>query len=398
MTLKPFNVQNIGGKRWPQRNDVYHFTSKDDQGEFSFYIIASIVRPDEDIAHVGGTHTDSLHPLQKWQSLQDACEKIAAKAYGMEVKNRVQELTCAGCKFGIYVPKDSLRILQGISRVELFKRLGDVLNEYKGRLYTGADVNTDLFDLMITLNHSPYVLGKPLHYGGCGDPSWYTAEGIVRLQKEVILRFLAPYSPVITGKKITIKGAAGKVGSEIVSRLYDEGINLVVADINQEGINKIRHRYKGVEVQPPQNIHKTDAHIYCPADSTITVPSLGIAKEFFSNRLDNSSSGKEYFHRAILGPANDQCRSEEVDQWLFENHILHISMGGELENGGGVIAVDDEREEGGFVHERVMAKIVGGTYNEKTYIGLIRKGIMVIEESLHKKVSPWTVVKEMFLS
>lgn len=395
--MKPMNVQNIEGKRWPQRTDVYHFTCKDNQGDFEFYIIASIVRPDEDVVHLGGTHTDSVYALQKWQTLQDACEKIAAKAHGMEIKNRIQELTCAGCKFGIYVPRDSARILKGMSRMELFKRLGEVLNVYKGRVCTGADVNTDLFDLMVTLHQSPYVLGKPSQYGGCGDPSWYTAEGIVRLQKEILLRFLAPYSPVITGKKIIVKGAAGKVGREIIPRLYDEGVNLVVADINEKGINEIRHRYKGVEVQTPWNIHKIDGHVYCPADSTVTIPGMETAKEFFSSRLNNFSEGKECFRRAIIGPANDQCRSEEIDQWLFENHILHLSMGGELENGGGVIAVDDEREEGGFAHERVMAKITGGTFNGKTYTGLVPKGILVVEESVRRKVSPWTVVKEMFL-
>lgn len=396
MLLKPMNVQNIEGKRWPQRNDLYHFTTKDNQGELQFFIIASIVRPDEDVPHIGGTHTDSMHIQQKWQTLQDACEKIAAKAHGMEIKNRIQELTCAGCKFGIYVPNDSIRILRGTSRIELFKRLGEVLNVYNGRLCTGADVNTDLHDLMATLTVTSYVLGKPAQYGGCGDPSWYTAEGVVRLQKEMLLRFLAPYSPVITGKKIIIKGAAGKVGREIVPRLYDEGVNLVAADINEKGINEIRHRYKGVEVQPPWNIHKVDGHIYCPADSTVTIPGIETAKEFFSNRIDGSE-GREYFHRAIIGPANDQCRSEEIDQWLFENHILHLSMGGELENGGGVIAVDDEREEGGFVHERVMAKITGGEYNGKIYTGLVSKGVVVCDESIRTKSSPWTIAKEMFL-
>lgn len=395
--MKPINVQNIEGKRWPQRTDVYYFTCKDNQGDLEFYIIASIVRPDEDVVHLGGTHTDSVYALQKWQTLQDACEKIAAKAHGMEIKNRIQELTCAGCKFGIYVPHDSMRVLKGMCRMELFKRLGEVLNAYNGRVCTGADVNTDLFDLMTTLNHSPYVFGKPPQYGGCGDPSWYTAEGIVRLQKEILLRFLAPYSPVITGKRIIIKGAAGKVGREIVPRLYDEGVNLVVADINEKGINEIRHRYKGVEVQTPWNIYKIDGHVYCPADSTVTIPDMETAKEFFSSRLDTAFEGKEYFHRAIIGPANDQCRSEEVDWWLFENHILHLSMGGELENGGGVIAVDDEREEGGFVRERVIAKIIGGTYEGKTYTGLVPKGILVCEESIRRKVSPWTIVKEMFL-
>lgn len=113
----------IGCHTLPQRTHVFSF------GEIK--IIISVVRPDEDIIHIGGIHTDSPHPMQRWKSLDEALVKIRAKAVDMEVKARIHDPRYEGMKGGIFAPE---RYLRGEKRAELFKRLGVALNYFKGRV------------------------------------------------------------------------------------------------------------------------------------------------------------------------------------------------------------------------------------------------------------------------
>src|SRR3989344_6429670 len=79
----------------------------------NYYIIAAIARPEENLVRIGGVHTDSPLPLQKWQSLDEAIDKVARKAVCMEIKCRIhrqydeQGNDIAGCKFGIYTEDTS---------------------------------------------------------------------------------------------------------------------------------------------------------------------------------------------------------------------------------------------------------------------------------------------------
>jgi len=351
-------------RRETVQTHVFHFSN--------FSVIASAVRPDDDVIHIGGTHTDSPHLSQKWSSLEEAIEKVSAKANDMEDKNRIHGTGYAGCKFGIFAHDPSC--LRGPQRAELFKHLGQVLDFYGGRLYTGADVETDLFDLMVILQVCPWVLGKPLRYGGCDDPSKYTANAIVQIQKK-IMPIIRPASPEFRGKRIAIKGAAGKVGRFIVMNLFREGANLAVADLNIDGIEEIRHAYPGVEPRHPDAIHMTHAPIFCPADTTVTIPNRLTVDQF---RCD-----------AIIGSANDQNRSSELEDLLFyrDKRILHPSINGALENGAGLLAVVNELKEGGFSQQALEANIEQ----------LVQKTVDICSEAIQRNIPPYKIVEERYL-
>lgn len=363
MTLSPSRFIESRGTLGRARTWVFNF------GEFD--IIASIVRPDEQVIHVGGTHTDSPLPQQKWPSLDAAIDKVTAKAQDMEAKCRIHELPYAGCKFGIFVSNTAL--LRGLKRKDLFGRLAEVLNNFDGLVYTGADVNTSLFDIRGVFQVSPWVLGKPKDDGGSGDPSDYTADAIVRLHTD-LMQFIHPESPELSGKRIAIKGAAGKVGSAIVARHYGN-VNLRVADINDgvDGLPRILRLYPSVETRPPEFIHRTHADIFCPADSTITLP--------------DRTTVDELRCLAIIGPANDQNRTPEFENVLFQRGILHPSMNGALENGAGLLAVLDELEEGGFSRDRLTGKINA----------LVAKTVEICQESRARQVPPHFIIEDRYL-
>lgn len=362
----------IGSHTLPQRTYVFSF------GEIK--IIISVVRPDEDIIHIGGIHTDSPHPLQKWGSLDEAIAKIKAKAVDMEVKARIHDPRYAGMKGGIFAPEQYLR---GEKRAELFKRLGAALNYFEGRMYAGCDAETDPMDLMITFtNSSRYIVGKGTKYGGCENPSPYTAELVAMIIEEVFERFINTLT-----RKVSVKGAAGNVGRNLVALLYRDRFNLVVADIKSKNIAELHDTYPGIDVREPPTIHKVYSIIFSPCDVTITLPDMQTAREILG--------GEEWRDEgaAIIGSANDQNRgpqATEIEDYLYyKRNILHPSQSGVLENGGGFIAVSDELEEGGFSEERLRrVKIPAAA----------QKTIAVLEESKKRNIPPYRIVEEMFLS
>ena len=72
---------------------------------------------------------------------------------------------------------------------------------------------------------------------------------------------------------------------------------------------------------------------------------------------------------------------------MFKRKILHISRSGVFENGGGLLAVTDELEEGGYDPFRL----------ESTIDSRVAVAVEIVRESRQNNVSPWTIIKERFL-
>lgn len=362
----------VGSHTLPQRTYIFSF------GEIK--IIISVVRPDKDIIHIGGIHTDSPHPLQKWKSLDEALIKIRAKAVDMEVKARIHDPRYAGMKGGIIAPEQYLR---GEKRAELFKLLGVALNYFQGSVYAGCDAETDPMDLMITFTtSSKYIVGKGIKYGGCENPSPYTAELVAMIIEDVFGRFINTLT-----KKVSIKGAAGNVGRNLVALLYRDRFNIVAADIKSKNIAELHNTYPGIDVREPSIIHKVYSIIYSPCDVTITIPDMQTAREILGGEERRDEGA------AIIGSANDQNRGPQAtdieDYLYYQRNILHSSKSGALENGGGFVVVADELEKGGFSEERVRkVKIPAAA----------QKTIAVLDESKKRNIPPYRIVEEMFLS
>lgn len=365
---------SVGRHTLPQRTHTFDFGK--------FLIIASIVRPNDDVIHIGGIHCDSAHPALKWKSPEEALDKVRSKSADMEVKWRIHAPQYAGCKFAIYDNSGGNAVF-GNSRWDVMKYMGEVLNYYDGLVRGGLDANIFVPDAMVILGVSPYMLGKPREYNGCGDPSYYTGTTLVRIQEELLKRFITPHSPTLERKRITIKGAAGKVGGVIAAGLIQKGANLALADIRKEELEKILHQFPHAERISAEWIHLTHAHIFCPADTSTTLPNMKVATDIAQTR-----HGHGPFKAGIIGPANDQCRDSAIEEYLFKNRVLHNSMNGALENGGGAQAVAAELGEGGFSEKELT----------KELDALVERNITVATEAHRKNIPPCRIVEEMFLS
>ena len=356
MALKPEKTLEFTDLK--VKTDVFRF--------HNIFVIASMSNPDVDEIHIGGNHTDSPNPKQKWTNVEQAIEKISHKAHNMENKRRIHEFPYPGCKTGIFAP---VEYLSGRKRIMLFRYFGQVVNYYGGRLHTAADVNTGVPDLMIVAGVTEYVLGLPTQYGGSGDPSPYTAADVVAVQKRILkMMGVVSEGADLQGIRFAFKGAAGSVGRNIIRLLYKEKATLYVADINDAGIEEICSIYPGAIKKTPEEIHSVEVDVYCPADSTVTLPDEKMVSELKC--------------KLLCGPTNDQNRSEVFEDEIFRRGIIHLSMDGALENGGGLIHVVSELED----------------LNHDRHNGLVEKAADIFEESRTTGIPCYEVVKKRFLS
>lgn len=116
----------------------------------------------------------------------------------------------------------------------IFAATGAALNRIGGRVLLTPDFGryAGLADLL--LQHTPFVLGIRCERGGCGGKSSYSATGVL-----AVLDALRPD----WGQPVTLIGAAGALGSAVLSGLAPRGAtDLAVADIAYEG---------GAEPAPP---------------------------------------------------------------------------------------------------------------------------------------------------
>ncbi len=62
---------------------------------------------------------------------------------------------------------------------ELFRAFGQFVDSLGGRFYTGTDMGTTMDDFIHALKETNCIVGVPEAYGGGGDSSIPTAEGVL---------------------------------------------------------------------------------------------------------------------------------------------------------------------------------------------------------------------------
>ena len=122
---------------------------------------------------------------------------------------------------------------------------------------------------------------------------------------------------------VAISGV-GKVGGKLAILLFNAGVKITVASINQDTINQLKKKISLVEVNP-ENLFKTKCDIISPC-------ALG--------KAINSTSKNQLRCRAIVGAANNQLDNPQIADWLLKNKIIYSPD--YLVNSGGVIAIASE--------------------------------------------------------
>jgi len=275
---------------------------------------------------LGGTR---FHP---YASEEEALADVLNLSRAMAYKNAVAGLDHGGGKAVIL--GDPAR-----DKTEaLLRAYGRFVQSLGGRYITACDVGTYVEDMDVVARECEFVTGRSPNNGGAGDSSILTAYGVFQGMRAAAAHVWG--TPTLAGRRVGVVGV-GKVGRHLVEHLRADGAAVVVTDVNERAIERIRAAHPEVDV-----VADTDALLHEPID--VYAPcALGGA-------LDDPTVAA-LTAKIVCGGANNQLEHPGVEKLLDERGILYTPD--YVVNSGGVIQVADEI--GGFDFERARAEVTG---------------------------------------
>jgi leucine dehydrogenase len=300
-------------------------------------------------------HSTALGPalggtrFYPYGSEAEALEDVLRLSQGMSLKAAAAGLDLGGGKAVIIGDHRKLK------SERLWRAYGRVVDSLRGRYITAEDVGTDAHDMELIRRETRWVVGVPVEEGGSGDPSPATARGIMAGIRATA-RFVWGDED-ISGKCVAVLGV-GKVGTDLVRRLHENGCKITVADIYPPSLERVRNEYD-VTVVEPDEIYDVECDIFSPC-------SLGsVLTEQTIPRLKT---------QVIVGCANNQLATVEDGDRLEARDILYAPDF--VVNAGGLINVNEELR--GYTTEKAAAHI------DRIYDNTLR----VLETSRERGMTP----------
>jgi len=290
--------------------------------------------PDSGLQTIIAIHSTALGPalggtrFYPYGSEAEALEDVLRLSQGMSLKAAAAGLDLGGGKAVIIGDHRKLK------SERLWRAYGRVVDSLRGRYITSEDVGTDAQDMELIRRETRWVVGVPVEEGGSGDPSPATARGVLAGIRATA-RFVWG-DEEISGKRVAVLGV-GKVGTDLVRRLHENGCKITVADIYPPALERVRNEY-GVDVVEPDEIYDVECDIFSPC-------SLGsVFTEQTIPRLKT---------QMIVGSANNQLATNDDGDRLEARDILYAPDF--VVNAGGLINVNEELR--GYTTEKAAAHI-----------------------------------------
>lgn len=270
---------------------------------------------------LGGTR------MWSYKTEEDALIDVLRLSEGMTYKAAAAGLNLGGGK-AVIIGNPRTDKTEG-----MFRAFGQYVNSLNGRYITAEDVGTTVNDMEYVYMETPWVTGIPKSLGGSGDPSPYTAHGVLMAIRASAKQKLGADS--LNGVRIAVQGL-GNVGSHLVKYLKEEGAELTITDIDEIRTKTLAEQY-GAATVAPDDITKTDCDIFAPCAMGAVI---------------NDQSLEELRCKVVSGGANNQLAEPRHGTALKEMGILYAPDF--VANAGGLMNVFVELE--GYSVERALEK------------------------------------------
>lgn len=276
---------------------------------------------------LGGTR------MRPYVSLKEAEKEVCKLAQTMTYKNALAGTLFGGGK-AVIIGNHATDKTDGQLRA-----YGAFLNTLNGTYITCEDSGTCDKDMDIIRQETPFVAGISTK---SGNPAPMTAlGGLYGIQACLDTAY---GDPEIKGKFFAVKGL-GEVGFRLAKLLYERGGKLIVADINEEKLERAGKEFPGVRITDPKTIHEYSVHVYCPCSMGSEI---------------NSSTIYELNCDIVAGLANNILENGEIGDILHELGVFYAPDF--AINSGGVRNIAVEFEKGGYdpaVAEKSAKEIYG---------------------------------------
>ena len=284
-------------------------------------------------------HDTTLGPalggVRVWDypSEEEATLDVLRLARAMTYKAAVAGLNLGGGKaviMGVPAPE---------KREAIFRSLGRFIASLGGRYIATEDVGSFVSDMEVVRTQTEYATGLPVETGGSGDPSPWTALGVMAAARACLEEVFKTDS--FQGKRVAVQGL-GKVGYPVVRLLAQAGAQVWVTDLNKASVDRAKKEFGATPVGP-EEIYDVDCDIFSPN-------ALGAVL--------NRDTIPRLKARIVCGGANNQLADQEDALRLGERGILYAPD--YVTNGGGLINISLELT--GY-DEALARTRVEGVYN-----------------------------------
>ena len=276
---------------------------------------------------LGGTR---FHP---YASTADALADVLDLSRGMSYKAALAGLDLGGGKAVIIGDPAALK------SEALLRAYGRFVQSLSGRYLTACDVGTYSEDMDHVARECGYVTGRTVAHGGAGDSSVLTAYGVFRgmLAAAESAWGRPAEAGVLEGRTVGVAGV-GKVGRHLVGHLVQAGARVVVTDVWQPAVDRVRDEHPSVvAVDSTEALVASALDVYAPC-------ALGHA---LTDEVVEVLSA-----RVVCGAANNQLAHPGVEKALADRGVVYAPD--YCVNAGGLIQVADELE--GFSFERAQQR------------------------------------------
>lgn len=255
-----------------------------------------------DLQAIIAIHSTALGPalggcrFVEYDDSASAVKDAMRLATGMSYKAAMAGVSHGGGKSVIMKPKT----VQGFNRQQLFEMFGEFVNELGGRYITAMDSGTEVTDMDVIKNITPFVASS----SDIGDPSPYTAHGVVQgIKAAVDCKIKKP----IDGLTVAIQGL-GHVGFAMAKTLKGLGASLIVSDVDSAKTQKAVDELGAKAVSKEEILfQKCDVLAPCGLGGVLT--------EAVVSRLNC---------QIVAGCANNQLDTPQVGETLFKKNILYV--------------------------------------------------------------------------
>lgn len=258
--------------------------------------------------------------IYPYASQEDALYDVLRLSKGMTYKSALAGLPLGGGKAVIIGnPRE-------IKKPGFMESFGEAVEQMAGKYITAEDVGSTEEDMIDISKATSYVAGLPEKEGEdgvAGNPSPVTAYGVYCGLKACARNMYG--EPTLSGRKVAIQGL-GAVGYALAEYLVKDGATIVVADLNQESLEKAKAQFgSSVTIGDAMNIHAEDVDIFAPC-------AMGA--------ILNDRTIPEIRAKIIGGAANNQLAEPKHDLMLKERGILYAPD--YAINSGGITSVGYE--------------------------------------------------------
>lgn len=230
----------------------------------------------------------------EYPNTQAAITDAMRLARGMSFKAALVNLPLGGGKSVIIKPP------KPFDRTQYMHQFGQFIHELNGRYITALDSGTELSDMDIIAEHTPYVASLSKYDG---NPSPSTAKGILRGIQAAVAFQLKKES--LKGIHVAIQGL-GHVGFLLAQYLHELGAKLTVADISPVAVERAVTEF-GAKAVNTNEIHKIPCDVFSPCAlgsiiNDITIPQLQttIIAGAANNQLAHTYHGNKLYEKGIL--------------------------------------------------------------------------------------------------